>query len=142
MSIENIENYALTYLGAFTGLRRNEVLALRFQDIEWFVNEIRIRHAISKRRGRDGAHKVGMASRAAEVPQVAPPNRRHRKRDEDAGGSQTRQTGRRLDPRLALWVSNLRRSRSNSTRRSTKDGRDILVCRDLHRTAIDILGEH
>jgi integrase len=49
--------YPLTYLGAFTGPRRNEALALRFNDIEWFTNEINVRHAISKRRGRDGAHK-------------------------------------------------------------------------------------
>jgi len=49
--------YPLTYLGAFTGVRRNEALALRFNDIEWFSNEVNVRHAISKRRGRDGAHK-------------------------------------------------------------------------------------
>jgi integrase len=49
--------YPLTYLGAFTGLRRNEALGLRFDDIEWFANEINVRHAISKRRGTDGAHK-------------------------------------------------------------------------------------
>jgi integrase len=49
--------YPLTYLGAFTGPRRNEALALCFNDIEWFTNEINVRHAISKRRGRDGAHK-------------------------------------------------------------------------------------
>jgi integrase len=49
--------YPLTYLGAFTGLRRNEVLGLRFDDIEWFANEINVRYAISKRRGTDGAHK-------------------------------------------------------------------------------------
>jgi integrase len=49
--------YPLTYLGAFTGLRRSEALALRFNDVEWFANEVHVRHAISKRRGRDGAHK-------------------------------------------------------------------------------------
>jgi integrase len=49
--------YPLTYLGAFTGLRRNEALALRFQDVEWFNNDVNVRHAISKRRGRDGTHK-------------------------------------------------------------------------------------
>jgi integrase len=49
--------YPLTYLGAFTGVRRNEALALCFNDIEWFANEVNVRHAISKRRGRDGAHK-------------------------------------------------------------------------------------
>jgi integrase len=49
--------YPLTYLGAFTGVRRNEALALRFDDIEWFANEVSIRHAISKRRRKDGGHK-------------------------------------------------------------------------------------
>jgi integrase len=49
--------YAITYLGAFTGLRRNEALALRFDDVDWFGHELNVRHAISKRRGRDGAHK-------------------------------------------------------------------------------------
>jgi integrase len=48
---------ALTYMGAFTGVRRNEALGLRFNDIEWFGNEVNVRHAISKRRGTDGAHK-------------------------------------------------------------------------------------
>ena len=50
-------SYALAYTGAFTGVRRNEALALRFNDIEWFGNEVNVRHAISKRRGTDGAHK-------------------------------------------------------------------------------------
>jgi integrase len=49
--------YPLTYIGAFTGVRRNEALGLRCEDIEWFANEVHVRHAISKRRGRDGAHK-------------------------------------------------------------------------------------
>jgi integrase len=49
--------YPLTYIGAFTGLRRNEALALRFTDILWFDNEVFVRYAISKQKGQDGAHK-------------------------------------------------------------------------------------
>jgi integrase len=49
--------YAITYLGAFCGLRRNDALGLCCSDIRWFDKEVRIQHAISKRRGRDGAHK-------------------------------------------------------------------------------------
>jgi integrase len=49
--------YPITYLGAFTGVRRNEALALQFADVDWFGHEINVRHAISKRKGRDGAHK-------------------------------------------------------------------------------------
>jgi integrase len=49
--------YPITYLGAFCGPRRNEALGLRVNDIEWFANEVHVRHAISKRRGSDGAHK-------------------------------------------------------------------------------------
>ena len=49
--------YPITYLGAFCGLRRNEVLGLYLNDIEWFANEVHVRHAISKGRGSDGAHK-------------------------------------------------------------------------------------
>jgi integrase len=49
--------YPTTYLGAFCGLRRAKVLALRFVSVRWFENEIRIQHAISKRRCQDGIHK-------------------------------------------------------------------------------------
>jgi len=49
--------YPLTYIGAFTGVRRNEALALRFNDILWFDSEILVRHAISKTKVQDGAHK-------------------------------------------------------------------------------------
>jgi hypothetical protein len=38
-------------------VRRNEALGLRFNDVEWFSNEVNVHHAISKRRGTDGAHK-------------------------------------------------------------------------------------
>jgi integrase len=49
--------YPITYLGAFCGMRRSEVLGLRFLDIRWFDNELRIQHTISKRRCQDGMHK-------------------------------------------------------------------------------------
>jgi integrase len=49
--------YAITYVGAFTGVRRNEALGLQFSDIEWFEHEVRVKHAVSKRRGRDGVYK-------------------------------------------------------------------------------------
>jgi integrase len=49
--------YPMTFLGAFTGWRRNEGLAREFADVDWFNDEIRIRTAISKERGNDGAHK-------------------------------------------------------------------------------------
>lgn len=49
--------YPLTYVGAFTGMRRNEALSLQLSDVEWFEHEIHVRHAISKQRSRDGAHK-------------------------------------------------------------------------------------
>ena len=47
--------YPLTYLAAFTGVRRNEALALRFDDVGWFTNEVNVRHAISKRPERTAA---------------------------------------------------------------------------------------
>ena len=49
--------YPITYLGAFCGMRRAEVLGLRFVSVRWFDNEIRVQHAISKRRCQDGIHK-------------------------------------------------------------------------------------
>jgi integrase len=49
--------YPITYLGAFCGMRRSEALGLRFLDVRWFDNEIRIQYAVSKRRCQDGIHK-------------------------------------------------------------------------------------
>src|SRR5262249_20233208 len=49
--------YPITYLGAFCGLRRAEILGLRFTSIRWFGNEIRVQYALSKRRAQDGIHK-------------------------------------------------------------------------------------
>jgi len=49
--------YPAAFLAAHTGLRRNELLALRFDDVDWFAKELRIRRAVSKAKGTDGAHK-------------------------------------------------------------------------------------
>lgn len=49
--------HGATFIGAHTGVRRNELLALRFGDVDWFSKELRIRRAISKTKGTDGAHK-------------------------------------------------------------------------------------
>ena len=49
--------YPITYLGAFCGMRRSEVLGLRFPAVRWFDNEVRVQCAISKRLCQDGVHK-------------------------------------------------------------------------------------
>ncbi len=49
--------YAATYIVAFTGLRRNELLAARFADVDWFTKEIRIERAVSKAKATDEVHK-------------------------------------------------------------------------------------
>ena len=36
--------YAASYIGAFTGVRRNEALGLRICDVKWFNNELRLEH--------------------------------------------------------------------------------------------------
>ena len=44
-----------------TGLRRGEVLALQWHDIDWTSGELLVRRAIKKVRGTDGVHKWGYA---------------------------------------------------------------------------------
>ena len=53
----NSIGHAIIYLDAFTGLRRGEILALRFEDIDWFQKELVVNKALSKYRSIDGAHK-------------------------------------------------------------------------------------
>jgi integrase len=53
----NTTGHAIIYLDAFTGLRRGEVLALRFEDIEWFQKELVVNKALSKCKATDGTHK-------------------------------------------------------------------------------------
>jgi integrase len=55
--VPNNAQLGLVYMDAFTGLRRNEILALQFQDIDWFNREVSITKAVSKRPAQDGVHK-------------------------------------------------------------------------------------
>jgi integrase len=47
----------MIYLGAFTGVRRGELLALRFEDIDWFQKELIINKSLGKCPATDGIHK-------------------------------------------------------------------------------------
>ena len=49
--------HAAIFLDAFTGLRRGEMLALQYPDIDWFAREIIVRRSVSKVKARDGVHK-------------------------------------------------------------------------------------
>jgi integrase len=53
----NSIGHAIIYLDAFTGLRRGEILALRFEDIDWFKKELAVNKALSKSKAMDGTHK-------------------------------------------------------------------------------------
>jgi len=49
--------YGMIYLGAFTGLRRGEILALHFEDIDWFQSELAINKSVARFPATDGTHK-------------------------------------------------------------------------------------
>lgn len=42
---------------AFTGLRRGEILALQYPDVDWFAGEIVVSRSIAKVKAEDGVHK-------------------------------------------------------------------------------------
>ena len=44
---------------AMTGLRRGELLALRWSDVDWLNREVLVERAIIKVKANDGAHKYG-----------------------------------------------------------------------------------
>jgi integrase len=70
-------SHAVVYPDAFTGLRRNEILALEFTDIDWFSKEVSVTKAISKRAANDGVHKwqweIGSPKSPKSVRRVALP---------------------------------------------------------------------
>jgi integrase len=49
--------YGIIYVDAFTGLRRGEILALRFDDIDWFQREVVINKSLAKHKAVDGMHQ-------------------------------------------------------------------------------------
>src|SRR5262245_33344515 len=49
--------HGMIYLGAFAGIRRGELLALCFEDIDWFQRELVINKSLAKCRATDGIHK-------------------------------------------------------------------------------------
>jgi len=49
--------HAAVFLDAFSGLRRGELLALRYENIDWLNKEIRVERAVSKIAADDGVHK-------------------------------------------------------------------------------------
>jgi hypothetical protein len=65
-------------------------LALRFNDIEWFANEGKVRLAISKRHGRDGAH-LWDRRRATQIQAVVAAHLRDGERHEGAAGLEGRE---------------------------------------------------
>ena len=48
---------AMIHLGAFTGLRRGELLALLFTDIDWSNKEIIVTKALTRFPAKDGVHR-------------------------------------------------------------------------------------
>jgi len=64
-------------MDAFTGLRRNEILGLQIQDIDWFNREVSITKAVSKHPAQDGVHKwewvIGPPKSSKSVRRVALP---------------------------------------------------------------------
>jgi integrase len=60
MSKENVcakVAHDIIFVDAFTGLRRGEILALQFRDVDWFAREIVVSRAIVKVKAEDGVHK-------------------------------------------------------------------------------------
>jgi integrase len=50
--------YAIILLAVSTGMRRGEILALRYSDIDWFSSEIVIRQAIKKAKSTQCSHSL------------------------------------------------------------------------------------
>jgi integrase len=60
------EMKTLFLLDGMTGLRRGEVLALQWRDIDWLNEEVLVERAISKAKAIDGVHKYRWALSTAK----------------------------------------------------------------------------
>jgi len=100
---------ALVYVDAHTGLRRNEILALHFTDIDWQSRELIVQKAISKQVSDDTARKwlwvLGPPKSVKSIRRVALPDdveevlRKFRRRAEDKEGLIFRRAdGSMIDP--------------------------------------------
>ena len=69
----------MVFIDAFTGLRRNEILALQYTDIDWTNKEVVINKAVSKTKVSDGVRKWEW--------QVGPPKSRKSNRRVAAAGA-------------------------------------------------------
>ena len=52
------------------GIRRGELLALRFEDVDWFQNELIINKSVARFPATDGDSQVGLEDRTDEVKEV------------------------------------------------------------------------
>jgi integrase len=66
---------AMIHLGAFTGLRRGELLALHFTDVDWSNKELLVSKSLSKFPAKDGIHrwewKIGQTKTKRSIRRVA-----------------------------------------------------------------------
>jgi len=56
-----VEHQTIFLLDAVTGLRRGEILALKWKDLDWISGEVLIERAIKRVRATDGVHRYGWA---------------------------------------------------------------------------------
>lgn len=107
---------ALVYLDAHTGLRRNEILALQFTDVDWKTQELVIQKAVSKQAAEDEVRKwlwtIGSPKSAKSVRRVALPDdvladlyRLRESADDPSGLIFRRQDGSMIEPDyFDVWI--------------------------------------
>jgi integrase len=99
----------IIFIDAFTGLRRNEILAFQYTDIDWTNKELVINKAVSKTKVSDGVRKwewqIGQPKSRKSNRRVAAPEvvlellRRHRGEANDPAGLVfLGPHGKRMDP--------------------------------------------